>query len=210
MDSRQTTKRPCSGKKCLDQNVKRREQYKLKMANKKSALALQEVPTKQVPKHSPFERVTSIIPTKITTTSGYLQCTTTKDSCSTPKIDSDVTILPSFPAFDKENPLCTYEKGSTSTAPNEQYDTTKIVITRGGLNQLPMYILFENAIETMRFQQFDSEPYVLLLPLRRQHISTTCYQMKVHILFLFQIFVIIFGCTFRLKGLIPIPVPSTN
>ncbi|XP_075109115.1 uncharacterized protein LOC142180900 [Nicotiana tabacum] len=55
------------------------------MANEKSVLELQEVPTKQVLKYRPFERATSIIPTEITTTSGHFQCTTTKDSCSTPK-----------------------------------------------------------------------------------------------------------------------------
>lgn len=33
-------------------------------------------------------------------------------------------------------------------------------IPLGSLNQLPVYILFENAIEVARFPEFDSEPYV--------------------------------------------------
>ncbi|KAJ8561295.1 hypothetical protein K7X08_027485 [Anisodus acutangulus] len=33
-------------------------------------------------------------------------------------------------------------------------------IPLGSLNQLPVYILFENAIEVARFPKFDSEPYV--------------------------------------------------
>ncbi|XP_009787107.1 uncharacterized protein LOC107779830 [Nicotiana tabacum] len=36
----------------------------------------------------------------------------------------------------------------------------KIGIPLGSLNQLPVYILFENAIEVARFPEFDSEPYV--------------------------------------------------
>ncbi|XP_019246018.1 PREDICTED: uncharacterized protein LOC109225707 isoform X2 [Nicotiana attenuata] len=129
MDSGQTNKRPYE-KKYPDRNVRRREQYKVKMANEKSALALHEVLTSQVLQRSRFDRMTSTISTD--TSSGHLQYTPNiMDSSYTSKTESKVTLLPSFPAFDKRNPLCTYEKGSTSAVPNEQNDTAEIVITKG-------------------------------------------------------------------------------
>ncbi|XP_075111905.1 uncharacterized protein LOC142182019 [Nicotiana tabacum] len=94
------------------------------MANKKSALALHEVLTSQVLQRRRFDRMTSTISTDITS-SGHLQyIPNIMDSCYTSKqfntiniccayayyVESKVILLQSFPAFDKRNPLCTYEK----------------------------------------------------------------------------------------------------
>ena len=93
MDSGQTNKCPCSENKCPDRNVRRREHYKLKIANEKSALSLQEVLKNQALQRNRFERETSIISTDLTTTSAHLQCTSnTKGSYYTSKTDSRVVL----------------------------------------------------------------------------------------------------------------------